>query len=225
MLLKGINKRVIIIKNPGSEIFEEAYFIIKSGNAKNGIKQSKENEMVIEANRIISDYHNQQRSIMEKTGVANNIGGDMPELENFLNVKKEAVNNVNNIIDNAEKSDKKINNREKLDKIDKTDKNKKEDILNNEVKTHISDEEIFEDEKIFDNMQNTAGKYYRNPDFIGHIGHSEEERIYKPSFSFVSSKKARRKNIPVPPKSFFIGVGFMSAVIILIKLFEFVFLR
>jgi hypothetical protein len=215
MLLKGVNKRVIIIKNPGSEIFEEAYFIVKSGNAKSAFKQSKENEMVIEANRIISDYHNQQRSIIEKNGIASSIGSDMPELDNFLNVKKENAGNINNNTENTGKSEKKINN------IEKTDKNKKENKLN-DVRTRITDDGIFEDENFFDNIQNPTDKYYRNPDFIGY---SEGEKICKPAFGFISSKKIRRKNIPIPPKSFFVGVGFMSAVIILIKLFEFVFLH
>jgi len=214
MLLKGVNKRVIIIKNPGSEIFEEAYFIVKSGNAKGVIRQSKENEMVIEANRIISDYHNQQRSIIEKNGIASSISGDMPELDNFFNVKKENANNNNNI-DNAEKSEKKVISNEK------TDKNKKEN-KSNDVKTHITDDEILETDNFFDNMQDATNKYYRNPDFIGY---NEYEKTYKPAFDFVSSKKIRRKNIPMPPKSFFVGVGFMSAIIILIKLFEIVFLH
>ena len=41
MLLKGVNKRVIVIKNPESEIFEEAYFIIRSSNIINGLYFSK----------------------------------------------------------------------------------------------------------------------------------------------------------------------------------------
>ena len=211
MLLKGVNKRVIIIKNPGSEIFEEAYFIIKSGSVKGVIRQSKENEMVIEANRIISDYHNQQRSIIEKNGIASSVGGDMTELDNFLNSKKGSVNNFNN--------------------IEKTEKNKKGSKFNeiknieiNQPTTNLSDDEIFEDEKIFENMQNNANKYddfYKNTDFIGH----GEEKSYKSAFDFISSKKIRSKNIRIPSRSFFIGVGFMSAIIILIRLFEYILLR
>ena len=216
MLLKGVNKRVIIIKNPGSEIFEEAYFIIKSGSVKGAIKQSKENEMVIEANRIISDYHNQQRSIIEKNGIASSIGGDMAELDNFLNVKKDGGNNINN-----------FNN---IDKAQKPDKNKKENkvaevknIEINQSMADLTDEEIFEDEKIFENMQNNANKYegfYQNFDFVGY-----EEDKYKYAFDIISTKKPRRKSIPIPPKSFFIGVGFMSAIIILIRLIEYILLR
>jgi len=225
MLLKGVNKRVIIIKNPGSEIFEEAYFIVKSGSVKGIMKQSKENEMVIEANRIISDYHNQQRSIIEKNGIASSIGGDISELDNFLNAKKENFINFNNIDKTNKKTDK-INN------IEKPEKNKKEnkfnDINNIEINQSIADltdDEIFEDEKIFENMQNSANKYddfYRSPDFIRY---GEDEKLYKFPFDFISSKKIRNKNIKIPPKSFFIGVGFMSAIIILIRLVEYILLR
>ena len=222
MLLKGVNKRVIVIKNPGSEIFEEAYFIIKSGGVKGVIKQSKENEMVIEANRIISDYHNQQRSIIEKNGIASSIGGDMSELDNFLNGKKDNISKINN--------------------TEKTEKNKKEnkfgDIKNikiNQSMANLSDEEIFEDEKIFENMQinekeneneNKYDDFYRSSDFIGY---SEEEKSFKSAFDFISAKKIRKKNNSIsfsfPPRSFFIGVGFMSAVIILIRLIEYILLK
>ena len=229
MLLKGVNKRVIVIKNPGSEIFEEAYFIVKSGSVKGVIKQSKENEMVIEANRIISDYHEQQRSIIETNGITGSVSGDMSELDNFLNVKKEneSIDNINdfNNIEKSNKKTKKINN---IEKFEKTDKTKKENNKNTEINQSISDltdEEIFEDEKIFENIQNNANKYedfYRNPNFIGC---REEEKSYRSAFDFISSKKIRNKNIPMPPKSFFIGVGFMSAVIILIRLIEYVILR
>jgi len=223
MLLKGINKRVIIIKNPESEIFEEAYFIIKSGNIKGVIKQSKENEMVTEANRIITDYHNQQVSIIEKNGIASSIGGDISELDNFLSGKKENKN----IVNNTEKSNKKSKKNEKVEKFENTEN--KSEI--NQPLSHLSDNEIFEDEKFLENIQNEPEKYgmfYKNPDFMIY---SEEVKPYKSSFDFVSSKKTCNpvKNMSLfmrlPPKSFFIGVGFMSLVVILIRLFEFVFLH
>ena len=214
MLLKGVNKRVIVIKNPGSEIFEEAYFIVKSGSVKGVIKQSKENEMVIEANRIISDYHNQQRSVIEKNGTASSIGGNMPELDNFLNAKKDNGGNIN----------KKEN---KSNGIKNTETNQTNQINQiNQSMADLTDEEIFEDEKIFENMQNNANKYddfYQNPDFI--IYGDPEKKTYKSPFDIISAKKTHGKNIPVPPKSFFIGVGFMSAVIIAIRLIEYVLLK
>ena len=203
MLLKGVNKRVIVIKNPGSEIFEEAYFIIKSGNGKNAVRQSKENDMVTEANRIISDYHNQQiqqRNTTEKNGITSNIGGDMSELDNFLNMKKENISDKNKI-------------------------NKVKNIEINQPTSELTDDEIFEDEKIFENMQNNQNKYedfYRNPDFIIC---GDEENPYKSAFDIISVKKTHKRNIQLPPKSFFLGVGFMSALVILIRLFEYILLR
>ena len=193
-MLKGVNKRVIIIKNPESEIFEEAYFILKSKNIKNIFRQSKDNEMVTEANRIISDYHNQQRNIIEKNNISGKSGGDMPDLDNFLNI-----------------------NTKKPEKI--------KDKGFNYSMSDLSDEEIFEDEKFFDNIQNNTGKYnnfYKTPEYINY---SEENKKYKPAFNFISSRRIRLGGFPIPPKSFFIGIGFMSAVIILIRLIEFVVLR
>ena len=221
MLLKGVNKRVIIIKNPESEIFEEAYFIIKSGNVKGVIKQSKENEMVMEANRIITDYHNQQVSIIEKNGMASSIGGDISELDNFLNGKKDCIN--------TKKTDKKTNNTGNIDKPEKKDKNKKDYGINQSV-ARLSDEEIFEDEKFFENIQTNTEKTEKYDSFCinnNFAGYSEEVKPYKSAFGFISSKKTCSpvKNIPMPPKSFFIGVGFMSAVIILIRIIEFILLR
>jgi len=220
ILLKGVNKRVIIIKNPESEIFEEACFVLKSSGGKGIFKQSKDNEMLIEANRIISDYHNQQRSIIEKNGVTSNIGGDMSELDNFLNINNNtgyAAGNDVAIDDNSDKT--------KDDKYIGLKKNNDGQASINHSMSHMSDEDIFEDDKFFENMQGNAGKYngfYKNSDYTGY---KNESKKYKPAFSFISSKRLRFGIIPVPPKSFFIGVGFMSAVIIIIRLIEYIVLR
>ena len=48
--MKGCQKKVIYIKNTGSDIFEEAYFIIKE---KNGA--SVGGDFVREANRIVDE--------------------------------------------------------------------------------------------------------------------------------------------------------------------------
>jgi len=227
MLLKGVNKRVIVIKNPESEIFEEAYFIIRSSNIKGVFKQSKtnENEMVLEANRIISDYHNQQRSIIEKNGITGStsiIGGDLSELDKLDNFLTGGVKNKSDIKNTISK----INNISNV--AGKTQKNKKDEKL--------SDEEILEDEKFFENMHGNTEKYgnfLRDHDFSRHADEDEEDQPHESAFRFISSKKInkirkikriRMKDIPLPPKSFFVGVGFMSAVIILIRLFELIVL-
>ena len=50
---------MIVIKNPDSEIFEEAYFILKSGKSLQ--RTPKYTNMVAEANRILEEYHAQQK--------------------------------------------------------------------------------------------------------------------------------------------------------------------
>ena len=54
MIYKGCQKRMIMLKNTGSELFEEAYFILKE--SKNG-SLANENDMIKEANRIVCDNH------------------------------------------------------------------------------------------------------------------------------------------------------------------------
>ncbi len=51
MVYKGCEKRMIMIKNTGSELFEEAYFILNNKKAQN----TSRTDMVKEANRIISE--------------------------------------------------------------------------------------------------------------------------------------------------------------------------
>lgn len=46
-MLKGAQKRMIVVKTADSEIFEEAYFVVRGG-----VERSKP-DMVLEANRII----------------------------------------------------------------------------------------------------------------------------------------------------------------------------
>ena len=48
-MIKGCSKKVIVIKNTGSDLFEEAYFII---NPKES--ERKHGDFLLEANRIIA---------------------------------------------------------------------------------------------------------------------------------------------------------------------------
>lgn len=50
-MIKGCNKRVIVLKNPGSDIFEEAYFIVKD----RGARVDPRVNLIDEANRIIEE--------------------------------------------------------------------------------------------------------------------------------------------------------------------------
>lgn len=51
-MLKGCQKKIIVMKNTGSPIFEEAYFIL-SENAQRA--HTSERDMISEANRIIRE--------------------------------------------------------------------------------------------------------------------------------------------------------------------------
>lgn len=161
MLLKGINKRVIIIKNPESEIFEEAYFIVKN---KSIFNQAKENDMVLEANRIISDYSRQQK--MATNDSKNNKS------------EKKAVNNT----------------------------------------AEFSDEDIFSENDFFAKNNFGGSSHLSKPAYPAQSS----------GFKLVSSRKIRKFKLPdfkIPPKSFFIGIGVMSAIIIAARIFEFILSR
>ena len=60
--MKGYQKKVIYLKNVGSQIFDEAYFIVSRD--KESAKDT--NDMVIEANRIIEESLNQTVSDKRK---------------------------------------------------------------------------------------------------------------------------------------------------------------
>ena len=52
MMIKGCRKNVVYVKNTGSEMFDEAYFIVSDKGR--GVKAT-ESDMVREADRIISE--------------------------------------------------------------------------------------------------------------------------------------------------------------------------
>lgn len=47
-MIKGIGKQVVVLKNTGSELFEEAIFILKEGVS------ARKDDMIAECRRIIS---------------------------------------------------------------------------------------------------------------------------------------------------------------------------
>ncbi|MBQ3183888.1 MAG: hypothetical protein IJB24_07795 [Clostridia bacterium] len=51
MIYKGCEKRMIMLKNTGSELFEEAYFIINNKRSS----QASTYDMIKEANRIVAE--------------------------------------------------------------------------------------------------------------------------------------------------------------------------
>ena len=57
--MRGYQKKVIYIKNVGSEMFEEAYFVVKSDT---GATVYTHERMVDEANRIIRENFEKKRA-------------------------------------------------------------------------------------------------------------------------------------------------------------------
>lgn len=47
-MIKGCSRKVIVVKDPGSDLFEEAYFIVSPKESERGAS-----EFLLEANRII----------------------------------------------------------------------------------------------------------------------------------------------------------------------------
>lgn len=54
-MIKGYSKRVVVVKDPASNYFDEAYFILKERFASQKQSPSCETKMIDEANRIIAD--------------------------------------------------------------------------------------------------------------------------------------------------------------------------
>ena len=181
-LLKGVNKRVIVIKNPESEIFEEAYFIVKN---KSLFRQAKENEMVLEANKIIADYSKQQKI---SAGFASE--------------------NKNNKTKNNPDSQK-----------NKTQKKSLSSVDSEHSEINDADDDFLDDIYFF------AEDPSKTP--ILDVG---PRASHESDFEFVSSKKLKRaqagqwgtRRIQAPPKSFFFGIGVMSAIIIAARVIEFI---
>ena len=54
MVYKGCQKRMIVIKNPDGDFFEEAHFVLKE--IYNKTRPASEDSMIKEANRILNKY-------------------------------------------------------------------------------------------------------------------------------------------------------------------------
>ena len=52
-MIKGCTKRVIVVKDVRSDVFEEAYFILRPSQQSNAPEKSR-NDILTEANRIVS---------------------------------------------------------------------------------------------------------------------------------------------------------------------------
>ena len=64
--MKGYQKRVIYMKNTGSELFEEAYFVLRCDKGEKSLDTPR---MVDEANRIIREnFDNKRGRLLPKIG-------------------------------------------------------------------------------------------------------------------------------------------------------------
>ena len=53
-MIKGTQKKIIVVKNPKSRIFDEAYFVVRSDGGKSALLNVTHDDMVSEANKIIA---------------------------------------------------------------------------------------------------------------------------------------------------------------------------
>ena len=56
-MIKGCQKNIIFLKNTGSELFDEAYFVVKPS-----APQKKERDIVLEASRLINGLDDTRRA-------------------------------------------------------------------------------------------------------------------------------------------------------------------
>ena len=59
--MRGTQKRVVYLKNTGSDMFDEAYFIIKE-NGRGILSVPGEDDLIREANRIINEHVGRRKS-------------------------------------------------------------------------------------------------------------------------------------------------------------------
>lgn len=54
-MLKGCRKQMIVLRGTGSEIFDEAYFILKKNDDDRKYRGQERSAMLLEANRILEE--------------------------------------------------------------------------------------------------------------------------------------------------------------------------
>ena len=64
-MIKGCHKRIIFLKNTGSELFEEAYFIMKPRAT-----EMKESDVVSEATKIVNSFEEKRVLPTKRRGKA-----------------------------------------------------------------------------------------------------------------------------------------------------------
>ncbi len=64
-MIKGFNRRVVVMKNPDSKMFDEAFFVVK----ENAVFDRKEKSPVEAAKKIIRDLEEESRGKKKHHGV------------------------------------------------------------------------------------------------------------------------------------------------------------
>ena len=54
-MLKGCRKQMIVLRGTGSEIFDEAYFVLKKSDERRSLHEQERKSMLLEANRILEE--------------------------------------------------------------------------------------------------------------------------------------------------------------------------
>ena len=67
--MRGYQKKVVYLKNTGSSVFEEAYFVIKSNPQKK--ERYTNRELIDEANRIIEENTKLYKGKKERLSIGN----------------------------------------------------------------------------------------------------------------------------------------------------------
>ena len=73
--MRGYQKKVIFLKDTGSHLFEEAYFVVSRKGEEANVEQS---DMVFEANRIIKESLENKESRIKSQKKRNKLGFIIP---------------------------------------------------------------------------------------------------------------------------------------------------
>ena len=63
-MIKGVQRKMIVVKTDNSNVFETAYFVLRSDSDKS---KSDALDMLAEANKIVNEGNEPQKSKKEKT--------------------------------------------------------------------------------------------------------------------------------------------------------------
>ena len=77
--MRGYQKKIVCLKNTGSSVFEEAYFVIKEDREENKKDFSKKRDFIKEANRIIEEntdfyFYKRKREKIFKNAIIFGVG-------------------------------------------------------------------------------------------------------------------------------------------------------